>query len=258
MLLREESALNNPNFLSLIHVLVKQRNIALLFSEDCPSAHSVSLIQSCTTNIINLLIDSLSPAHKPLVTFYGAVMDGDRSRRLYYTSSSAQELKWAELKFEQATPTNLPLSELVQLVKKLLVLNLPESSQEELFSLLRSSEKSSAIPLFSSHGEPLLALIYTNTGLLTALLQGLNIGTEEGQTGSPAQVLLSNLVSFLVSNCKDLSCFTAPVLAVLAAAGEQGKTVQSKFFLDLLGQFTVAKGKKEGQRQLLKFIDQGE
>ena len=144
-------------------------------------------------------------------------MDGDRSRRLYYTSSSAQELKWAELKLEQTTPTNLPLSELVQLVKKLLVINIPETSQEELYSLLRSPDKSSPIPLFSSSGEPLLGLVYTNIALLTALLQGLNMGTEEGQTGSPAQVLLSNLVSFLVSSCKDLSCFTAPVLAVLAA-----------------------------------------
>ena len=188
-------------------------------------------------------------------------MDGDRSRRLYYSSSS-QELKWVELKAEQTTPTNLPLSELVQLLKALLNLPLSEGYTDELHTLLRSSNKSTPFPPhFSPHDRPLLNLFYTNTPQLTALLQGLNTspeGNHGNHTGSPAQVLLSNLVSFLVGSCRDLSCFTAPVLAVLAAAGEQGKAVQSKFFLDLLGQFTAAKEKKDGQRQLLKFIDQGE
>ena len=238
--------------------MTKEKYLSLLFSDSSPHSHSISLVQSCATSIVSLLLESLGPAHKAFITLHGAVMDADRSRRLYYSSSSSQELKWVELKAEQTTPTTLPLSELVQLLKALLILPLSEGFIDELHTLLRSSNKSVPFPPpFSPSDRPLLNLLYTNTAQLTALLRGLNTSPEGNHAGSPAQILLSNLVSFLVSSCRDLSCFTAPVLAVLAAAGEQGKAVQSKFFLELLGQFTAAKEKKDGQRQLLKFIDQG-
>ena len=295
---RCRSSLTSPHLQCLVKTLALPKVLSQLL---LLSVHSLSLeemevessqarcfqlVKKFIRVVISFLPEVTGPSPSLPVSVHGAMADGDRSRRVYYTTTSMPELKWIQLDSEQEENGRGPMAELLQLLKVVLSCNVPADalSQLEIACLPSSSEQQAeSDPLFgrktgylmrgedfASGGKPLLNLVYTDQNVLTLLLCSVTLTHKNISTKPLRHVchLLEGFTSFLRDNCRDFSCFLQPVLTVLNTAASCGQLLHSNIFLSILGGFThksdsskekeSGKGKeRECSEQLLQFISQG-
>ena len=204
---------------------------------------------------ISCIVDRLSPTLQSSVRFHGAVADGERTRRLYYssTSSSSLELKWVEIGGELSSNGGLIdtlFEELFNLMKIMLSRPLSEEFLASLKSYIQSSQsKEYRIDClrYATKDKPLLNLVFTDTRQSTFLLQQSqsHIHQSPGRNSWTVKHFV-NIMSFLESNCRDLSCWREPLLVVLEGGLKQGNPLRSQFLLDLMSKFTQGRKKEDG------------
>ena len=288
------SSLTSPNLQCLVKTLALPKVLSqLLFLSvhsltlaemdvESSQAKCFQLIKKFVRVVVAFLSDVTSPSPSLPVTVHGAMADGDRSRRVYYTASAMPELKWIQLDSELEEKGSGPMTELLQLLKVILSANIPVDAlaQLEAVCLPFPEVRGETDPLFgrkkgyltrgedfASSGKSLLNLVYTDQAMLGSLLCSVTLTHKGTHAKPPHQVysLLEGFVSFLRDNCRDFSCFLQPVLTVLEAAASSGQLPHSSIFLSILAGFTQTKRdgnsekevEKERNEKLLQFISQG-
>lgn len=244
-------------------------------------AHFFTLINKFVTVIVSFLLEVTSPSPSLPVTVYGAMNDGDRSRRVYYTATIMQELKWIQLNSDHEEKGRGPMAELLQLLKAVLSHHIPDATLPQLAAACSPApqQQSESHPFscgekntgFASPDKPLLNLVYNDQSLLTSLLCSVNptVKKFDQKVAHHAYNLFEGFVMFLKDNCRDLACFVRPVLTILDTAASSGQSLHSDIFLSILGGFTHKTNEdrekesegKEREREhgvkLLQFIGQG-
>ena len=184
-----------------------------------------------------------------------------------------------QLQLERSNTRRKLASELLQLLRRMLIARLPDSARIPLQMFCRSHfEGDETLPdsernhlELADSSMPLLALIYTNKSLLTQLLKLLNASTNSSTTeekfqlvptkGSAAippnlvEKLFCNFIHFLDLQCRDHSCFFQPILEVLESQGEELQA--SREFMSLVGRLTAEFRKEDNWDKVVRFIQQG-
>ena len=267
-----------PKVLSQILFLSNHSLTMAAMDTESSQARCFQLIKKFIRVAISFLLEVMSPSPSLPVTVHGAMADGDRSRRVYCTATTAPELKWIQLDSEFEDKGRGPMTELLQLLKVVLSAHIPVDALAQLEAACSpfSVEQGEPDPLFGRKkgylmreedfalgSKPLLNLIYMDQHLLASLLSSIALTHKSSNPKAPHRVciLLEDFVSFLRDTCRDFCCFLQPVLTVLAVAASSGQLPRSEIFLSILGGFTrksASKGKEmECNEELLQFISLG-
>ena len=195
-------------------------------------------------------------------------------RYRYMQSSGGHDVKWVPVASDQGTSSDSSkvASELIQLVRQLLSMKVPEATHLPLQEYCRNEfdDTTSASDLLSlaDPSMPLLVLFYANSSLLTSLLSLLNASSStaippsddnsgKGNEMPPnlVQNLFCNFVHFLAAHCHDYSCFFQPILEVLGV--RRGSMPISKPFMTLVGKLTSELERQGDSEHLMTFIKEG-
>lgn len=196
-----------------------------------------------------------------------------------YRYHSSSETRWVPVHSEQSNASSRLASELIQLVRQVLLTTPPQSVLDPLRDFCQIKFEDCSTDMAPSAAEdrgwdvlrladpstPLLCLIYANTPLLTTLLElllAIPPQNEKASSLSSSSVvakeaslmldLFSNFVHYLDAHCNEHSCFIRPILHVLSRWPEEVPV--SKTFVVLVGKITMELKQRRDSEQLLGFV----
>lgn len=271
--------------LQLLSTLSTDRNLSCLWN--CAGIHYyeiIGLVKKLSIGVVNLLPNILEQARHPNVVLHGGEQD-EEHRRYRYIRSTGQETKvrWMPI-VSEVSHSNRIAAELIQLLREVLILQVPEQVILPLQNFCRDNTRQEAGEedddallkdkkdfLKLAHvSYPLLSLVYSDVPLMSMILKLLSSSTSyfDEPSSSPLQKqgkgeldpamvqnLFCNFVHFLDNHCKDHSCFFEPILRALRSTSSELRV--SKTFMTVVGRLTSEFESECNQEKLMNFISEG-